>query len=58
MNRTLKAAQPLVLVVVLFVAGALFGGQVMKATGQLEVAKKPLQSNFVLVDDPKPCNAC
>lgn len=56
MNRTVKAAQPLVLVVVLFVAGALFGGQVMK--GQLELAKKPSQSNFLLVDDTKPCPQC
>jgi hypothetical protein len=58
MNRTLKAAQPLVLVVVLFVAGALFGGQVMKVKGQLELAKKPSQSNFVLVDGSKPCGHC
>jgi hypothetical protein len=56
MNRTVKAAQPLVLVVVLFVAGALFGGQVMK--GQLELAKKPSPMMFVPVDDPKPCNFC
>jgi hypothetical protein len=56
MNRTLKAAQPLVLVVVLFVAGALFGGQVMK--GQLELAKKPSPMMYVPVDNTKPCGHC
>jgi uncharacterized protein with ACT and thioredoxin-like domain len=57
MNRIVKAAQPLVLVAVLFVAGALFGGQVVR--GQLELAKKPSQPMYVPVDGgPKPPGHC
>jgi uncharacterized protein with ACT and thioredoxin-like domain len=56
MNRIVKAAQPLVLVAVLFVAGALFGGQVVR--GQLELAKKPNPMMVIPVDGPKPCTAC
>ena len=56
MYRIVKAAQPLVLVAVLFVAGALFGAQMTK--GQLELAKKPNPMMFVPVDGTKPCGAC
>jgi uncharacterized protein with ACT and thioredoxin-like domain len=56
MNRIVKAAQPLVLVAVLFVAGALFGGQVVR--GQLEMAKKSNPMMVIPVDDPKPCAHC
>jgi uncharacterized protein with ACT and thioredoxin-like domain len=56
MNRIVKAAQPLVLVAVLFVAGALFGGQVVKSN--LELAKKSSQPMFQLVDGSKPCAHC
>jgi uncharacterized protein with ACT and thioredoxin-like domain len=56
MNRIVKAAQPLVLVAVLFVAGALFGGQVVR--GQLELAKKPNPMMVIPVDGSKPCTFC
>jgi uncharacterized protein with ACT and thioredoxin-like domain len=56
MYRIVKAAQPLVLVAVLFVAGALFGGQVVKAN--LELAKKPNPMMVIPVDGPKPCTQC
>jgi uncharacterized protein with ACT and thioredoxin-like domain len=56
MNRIVKAAQPLVLVAVLFVAGALFGGQVVR--GQLELAKKPNPMMVIPVDGTKPCTFC
>jgi hypothetical protein len=41
---------------VLFVAGIMLGGQVVR--GQLEVAKKPSQPMIILVDTPKPCSYC
>jgi uncharacterized protein with ACT and thioredoxin-like domain len=56
MNRIVKAAQPLVLVAVLFVAGAMFGGQVVR--GQLELAKKPNPMMMVPVEGTKPCSVC
>jgi uncharacterized protein with ACT and thioredoxin-like domain len=56
MYRIVKAAQPLVLVAVLFVAGALFGGQVVR--GQLELAKKPNPMTVIPVDGTKPCSYC
>jgi uncharacterized protein with ACT and thioredoxin-like domain len=56
MYRIVKAAQPLVLVAVLFVAGALFGGQVVR--GQLELAKKSNPMMVIPVDGPKPCTSC
>jgi uncharacterized protein with ACT and thioredoxin-like domain len=56
MNRIVKAAQPLVLVAVLFVAGALFGGQVVR--GQLELAKKPNPMMVIPVDGSRPCTVC
>jgi hypothetical protein len=42
--------------VALFVAGALFGGQVVR--GQLEMSKKANPMMFVPVDGSKPCTHC
>jgi hypothetical protein len=56
MYRIVKAAQPLVLVAVLFVAGALFGARF--TNGNLEMSKKAGPMMVVPVEDPKPCPAC
>jgi uncharacterized protein with ACT and thioredoxin-like domain len=56
MYRIVKAAQPLVLVAVLFVAGALFGARF--TNGNLELAKKHSPMMFVPVEGPKPCTYC
>jgi uncharacterized protein with ACT and thioredoxin-like domain len=56
MYRIVKAAQPLVLVAVLFVAGALFGARF--TNGNLELAKKANPMMMVPVDGSKPCSYC
>jgi hypothetical protein len=56
MNRIVKAAQPLLLVAVLFVAGALFGARF--TTGNFEMSKKASPMMVVPVEDPKPCTYC
>ena len=56
MNRIIKNAQPLVLVAVLFVAGAMFGARF--ASGNLELAKKASPNMVIPVDGGSKPGAC